>query len=275
MSIQTAMKKFGSTTILALLKMRVWLLMKWQHVQFPERAIGGDLWIYSWRLNFLSYKNESESLIWCKKLIKPGMVVLDIGAHLGYYTRLTSNLVKESGLVLAFEPCPENSPMLKYNVERLRFNNVRISNNAVSSKSGMAVLFISPGHSNHSLNNGYTEEQGRVEVETIAIDSFLPTLGIKKVDFVKIDVEGAEPLVLEGMRQTVKNSPELVMLVEYNPIALRAGGFTPSALLDTLRTMDMSPMQILPNGDLGEVNLSSDETVNLLCIPLKKMDQFQ
>lgn len=275
MSPQATNENFLSKIISVLLRLKVRFLMKWQHVRFPERAIGGDQWIYGWRLNFLLGRNESESLIWCKKLIHPGMVVLDIGAHIGYYTRLFSKLVKRDGLVLAFEPCPENWPVLKYNLQRLHHKNVRIADKAVSFENGKATLFISPGHSNHSLNAGYTAMQGKVEVETIALDSFLPASGVEKVDFVKIDVEGAELLVLEGMREIIKNSPNLTMLIEYNPTALQAGGYTPSTLLEMLYSMSFRVYQILPAGNLTEVNSSSDETINLLCIPKTKLGNFQ
>lgn len=274
MSFQSRTKKYCTQISLIFLKAKVHFLMKWQHVRFPQRAVGGDQWVYNWRLNFLTGRNEVESLSWCKKLIQPGMVVVDVGAHLGYYTRVTSNLVGQKGLILAFEPCPENWPVLKYNIQHLRYGNVRISEKAVSAKDGEAVLFISPGHSNHSLNDGYTEEQGKVEVGTVALDTFLPSQGITRVDFIKIDVEGAEPLVLEGMRNIVNASPNLFMLVEYNPIALRAGKFDPPGLLDILRSMGMTPRRILPNGDLGDVDLSSDETINLLCIPSSKLAQL-
>ncbi len=253
---------------LALLKLAVRGLATWKRVQFPARAIGGDEWVYRWRLDFLLDRYEADTRAWCRRLVRPGMIVLDIGAHIGYYTRLFSEWVKDEGSVLAFEPCPENYAVLQFNLRTHRFKNVRLFDKAVSSEDGRALLFISPGHSNHSLMAGYTESQGQVEVETVALDSFLPRYQIARVDFVKIDVEGGEVLVLEGMRQTVRRSlPSLHMIVEYNPVALRAGGYPPRALLRLLNEMGFQPYRIGPGGSLGEVNTDSDETVNLLCIP--------
>jgi FkbM family methyltransferase len=253
---------------LVLLKAAVGVLARWKRVRFPARTLGGDEWVYRWRLDFLLGRYESGTRIWCERLLRPGMIALDIGAHIGYYTRLLARRVQEKGRVLAFEPCYENYVVLQYNVPPVRFKNVWIFDKAVSSRNGQALLFISPGHSNHSLIAGYTEAQGQVEVETVALDSFLPRYGILQVDFVKIDVEGGEVQALEGMRQTVRRSlPGLHMIVELNPMALRAGGYSPGELLHFLEEMGFWPYRIGPDGSLGEVDVGSDEAVNLLCVP--------
>jgi FkbM family methyltransferase len=240
--------------------------MIWKRVKFPERTAGGDWWVCRWRLNFLLGWNESESIAWCRKYIRPGMVVLDIGAHLGYYTRIFSDLVAKSGVVLAFEPCPENIPVLTYNLSGARYRNVKIIEKAVSAGNGRDVLFVAAGHSMHSLNAGYTPEQGRVEVDTVALDEFIPVYQIDRVGFIKIDVEGAEPLVLDGMRRMAGNLPGLTMLVECNPVALRAGGSDPEKLLADLSDMGFVPRRIFPDGSLGALDPASDECVNLLCV---------
>lgn len=192
--------------------------------------------------------------------------MLDVGAHLGYYTRIFSKLVQRSGTVWAFEPCPENYPLLKHNLSAARFGNIKIVNKAVSAQNGAATLFISSGHSMHSLNASFTDGQGQVEVETISLDSFLAANGVSSVDFIKIDVEGAEPLVMEGMKQIASQSPRLKMLMEYNPPALRAGGHNPLELLTTLHEMGFIAKQVFSDGSLGEINPASDDFVNLLCV---------
>jgi FkbM family methyltransferase len=254
---------------LSMLKRADALLQKVYGIQFPLRATGGEWWIYRWRLNFLIGWYEAESIELCAKHIQPGAVVLDVGAHLGYYTRIFSKLAKKSGSVLAFEPCPENYPLLRHNLSATRFQNVKIIDKAVSAQNGTATLFISSGHSMHSLNAAFTDNQGRVEVETIALDTFLTANKIDKVDFIKIDVEGAEPLVLKGMQQIVSNSPNLKMLIEYNPIALQAGGHEPLELLSTLSEMGFVSKQIFPGGTLGEIHLSPGGYANLFCIRSK------
>jgi len=252
-----------------LLKVGVYGLARCKRVRFPARTAGGDAWVYRWRLDFLLGRYEASTRAWCQRLVRSGMVVVDVGAHnIGYYTRFFARRVGTEGVVLAFEPCPENYAVLRYNLRPSRFRNVRIFDKAVSSRDGTAPLFISPGHSNHSLIAGYAGAQGQVEVETVTLDSFLPRYQIHRVDFVKIDVEGGEIQVLEGMHQTVQRSlPDLHMVVEYNPAALRAGGYAPTALLCLLDEMGFRPYRIGPDGSLSDVNADSDEIVNLLCVP--------
>ena len=59
---------------------------------------------------------EWESLVWVRRLVRPGMTVLDLGAHIGYYTRIFSRWSVPSGTVLAFEPNPENLEVLRRNL---------------------------------------------------------------------------------------------------------------------------------------------------------------
>jgi hypothetical protein len=88
---------------------------------------------------------------------------------------------------------------------------------AVADRNGKLALHLSPGHTNHSIVEGFTDSNEACEVEAVSLDSFLAQRGIGSVDFIKIDVEGAEPLVLAGLRETIARSPRLNMLIEMNP----------------------------------------------------------
>ena len=238
----------------------------WHDMRFPERALGGWWWTWRWRFEILTRWNEYESVQWCRRLIRPGMTVVDIGAHIGYYTRLFSELVGPSGRVFAFEAHPENFAILKRNLCTGAYANVEALNLAVSDRSSKVQLHVSPGSSNHSLLKGYTEEVGVIEIDGIALDDFLSTRGIKSVDFIKSDVEGGEPLVLQGSKRVVVCSPQLAMLMEYNPMALRCGGAPPGEMIRLLKDGGFRVEAILPDASLVEdPTLVGDETVNLLC----------
>jgi len=261
-------RSWGCWLVERLMRLAVIVQSRRLAVRFPRRAVGSSWWIARWRFEFLMGWNERESVACCQKLIKPGMTVVDIGAHLGYYTRLFSQLVGSTGKVLAFEPCPENYPLLKHNLSARQYSNVQLFDCAISDQSGRVPLYLSPGHSNHSLLPGYTETQGILEVESISLDAFLSQQGIQRLDFIKVDVEGAEPLVLAGMRQTVAHSPQLAMLIECNPQALRCGGVAPEELILRLRQMGFAVQAIRPDGTLAQVSDRAghaDEVVNLLC----------
>lgn len=143
-----------------------------QNMSFPDRSISAWLWTWRWRFEILKRWNEYESVKLCRQLVKPGMTVIDIGAHIGYYTRLLSELVGKSGRVFAFEAHPDNYAVLKQNLSASRYSNVKIYNCAVSDRKGKMHLYVSPGSSNHSLLSGYTEASGIIERVSLWIHSF-------------------------------------------------------------------------------------------------------
>lgn len=233
---------------------------------FPETATGGWWWTWRWRFEVLAGWNEIESVVWCRRLIRPGMRVLDVGAHIGYYTSLFSRLVGEKGAVYAFEPHPENFAVLTRNARR---GNVRRFNLAVGDRSGHVTLHLSPGSSNHSLMPGYTESRGTLQVECAVLDDLFAAGELPPVDFVKIDVEGGELAALNGMERLLAASPRAALLVELNPRALECGGTSAEGLLERLRGLGFDPRIVLPDGGLapteGKDWSGFAEAVNLLC----------
>lgn len=249
-------------------KLLVKTLMTIKNIKFPLRRIGGDEWVYQWRLDFLTNNLETESLEVCKNILSPGMTVIDIGAHIGYYTRFFSNIVGTTGQVIAFEPCSENFPFLSYNLSPKKFQNVEIYNLAIGEKNSEGFLHISPGHSNHSLISGYTETMGEERVIVKTLDSIIIDLGIQKIDLVKIDVEGGELSVLRGMQNTIKRFPDIKILMEYNVIALQSGNITPQNLLSLISDLGLIPMRVGEGGELfQEFEIFDQNTFNILCLP--------
>jgi FkbM family methyltransferase len=244
-------------------------LARARRIRFPTRAVGGWWSIERYRFEFLMQWTEYSSVQACRSLIRPGMTVVDIGAHIGYYARIFSELVGPAGRVLAFEAEPENFELLRRHVSGAKYRNVEVFPYAVADRVGKLLLHLSPGHSNHSLVDGYAPSKGTSEVESISLDAFLDGRGIDDVDFVKIDVEGAEPLVLAGMRNTLARSPRMAMLVEHNPVALRAGGTEPDAFA---RSLESAGFRLLASlDDLRWEPMppqTDDQTVNLLCLRL-------
>lgn len=150
-------------------------------------------------------KPEPETTQYFKNNVKEGDVFVDVGAHIGYYTVLASQLVGEKGRVIAFEPDEENFKVLKKNTENL--GNVVLYNCAVSDFTGKASFFLADRSGNHSLiQNKDRIKQTRVKV--LKLDDY-----VKKADWVKIDVQGAELEVLKGMQRLLKNK-KMVLVVE-------------------------------------------------------------
>ncbi len=204
------------------------------------------------RIELLTERHEPETTTHLTRLIEPGMTVLDIGAHVGYYTRLASDRVGHRGRVIAFEPHPRNHAYLTRNVGKR--GNIDIFNLALAEQEGTAELYdylmMSASGSLHydeSLRDvqmaqvnehdiapriGARFQPQTFTVRTAPVDDLLAEYDIQQVDVIKMDIEGAELGALRGMTQTVARSPRLSLVMEYNPLGLRAFGNDP---LDALR----------------------------------------
>jgi len=151
---------------------------------------------------------EPRTTKFLKDNLKPGQVFYDIGASVGYYTIMASNLVGNSGMVYAFEPFEENLEMLNENIKNNKSDNVVVIPRAVSSKSGKLKLFSNGRPGQNSVNKVGNDYK---IAEAISLDEF----EIKdKPDFIKIDVEGHELEVLKGMTKILDTKKELVIIME-------------------------------------------------------------
>lgn len=260
-------------------RMPTWVLLEWpirliamilgrlRGFYFPRSAIGGWWWIWRYRFEMLVGWYEYPTTLWMRRLVRPGMVAVDIGAHIGYFSSLLSRLVGPTGKVLAFEPSPENFPLLLHNISQMGCLNVVPIQAAVSDRPGRPLLYVSPGHSNHSLVPGYTDSEGTVTVDAVSLDQYCASSAIHQVDLIKIDAEGAEPLILAGMKQLLSATPRLAMIVEVNPNALRSAGSSPQLLLALLAAHGYISRLILPDGRLLDPKGQSfDGAPNLLCL---------
>jgi len=212
-----------------------------------------------------------------EEILGPGMVVIDIGAHVGYYTLRAAKRVGMTGKVYAFEPDRENHGLLLKNIELNGYNNIVAAQMAVSDRIGNSTLYLTALDSGrHSMYHHGLPERGSAAVETTTVDSFLVSEGWPSVDLVKIDVEGAEVTVLDGMAQLLKRSPELKLIIEFNPVLLQNAGVVPIQFLEDLASPGWG-VQIIGEGNeplplakgdgpaLANRLLSADSSVNLLC----------
>jgi FkbM family methyltransferase len=155
--------------------------------------------------------------------IKPGHVVVDIGANIGYYTLLFARQVGPTGKVIAFEPDPGNFQLLKKNVRANGYHNVVLVQKAVANVTGTMRLFVcSHNQGDHRL---YDSHDGRraIDIETTTLDDALAK-ETRAVNFIKMDIQGSEPGALRGMQQTLEKTTELAMITEFWPFGLQHFG---------------------------------------------------
>jgi FkbM family methyltransferase len=147
-----------------------------------------------------------------QKLVKSGMNIIDIGAHIGYYTVLASRLVGENGKVWAFEPEPRNFSELRKNIILNQSNNVSYYRMAVGDKIKMSELYYSTKWSGEcSLVEIKQRPKDKVSVEVVTLDEALKD---HHVDIIKMDVDGGEMMVLDGARKLIEQNKNLIMFTE-------------------------------------------------------------
>jgi FkbM family methyltransferase len=206
----------------------------------PEDSLGLSL--------FGTFEPEETALV--QSVVKSGDVVIDLGAHIGYYTLLFSKLVGPSGRVIAFEPAPDSCAILRRNVSSNGLANVTIENAAVGATSHAGVLHLSA----NALDR-YTESQPggeTVPIEVVALDAYFAEG--TSVDLVKMDIQGAEAAALRGMERVLAQSPNVRILLEFWPRGIRRAGGDPEALLAHLRSLGFAFAKELPGTD-GSVYL--------------------
>jgi FkbM family methyltransferase len=156
---------------------------------------------------------------------KEGDTVVDVGAHMGRYTITSSKSVGQHGRVIAVEAHPYNFRILYNNLRLNKLQNVSALNCAVYSKKARLKLYLPDeelGYTmHHSLMTNYLVskyskeiERKSMEVEADTLDNLLKVRGINEVNWIKIDVEGAEYEVLKGAKEILSASKDISILVE-------------------------------------------------------------
>ena len=182
------------------------------------------------------YEYEKRRLF--EKTIRWGSIVFDVGAHVGFYTLLASELVGPNGKVFAFEPLPRNIFYLK---EHLRLNhvfNVEIIKAAVTDHQG-SVCFNEGPHS----TMGHIAAHGNHCVKAISIDGLVKEGKVPSPDYVKVDVEGAELSVLGGAKSTLSAATPTIFLATHGDVIQKK-------CRDFLQSLDYE-LEAINGGDIG------------------------
>ena len=213
-----------------------------------------------------------------KKEIKRNDIVLDIGANIGYFTLIFSKLVGDNGKVYAFEPEPNNFAILKKNIEINNIHNVILIQKAISDISKKISFYICDY--NHAQHRAYPSPRcdKEITVDSITIDEYFSESKFsRKINFVKIDVEGSEYDVINGLRKTLELNPHLKILCEFSPKQIIEHKLEPENVLQQLLDHNF---KIFPITSAGEKIIDIDYTrsiineimsighgLNLFCVP--------
>jgi FkbM family methyltransferase len=173
-----------------------------------------------------------------EQFLKPGMVVLDIGAHHGYYTLLASHKVGPPGRVIAFEPSPRERQRLLLHLKMNDSANVRVEELALSETEGRAELYVVRGKETgcNSLRPPNVQQAtDATEVSVARLDDYVKQKDLARVDFIKMDVEGAELPVLKGAAEFLTRRPRPVIFCEVQDMRTRAWGYPAKEIVGFLR----------------------------------------
>jgi FkbM family methyltransferase len=203
-----------------------------------------------YRVLYDRYKRLTEQgeIALIDRLVRPGNCVADVGANVGFYTEIFAERVGPTGSVYAFEPNPVN--FQKLSIRSRRYKQIRPVRAAVTDRSEPVNLYLSQ-YLNVDHHTYATDEPRRcVLVEAVSLDDFFRTRE-EQVDFVKMDIQGAEYAALRGMSELISRSKDVRILMELWPFALNRFGVGTAALLRLLDSWGLGVVMIDPDGSLA------------------------
>jgi FkbM family methyltransferase len=188
----------------------------------------------SMKNNFTSFavavlgERDPDVMRFLRRWVRPGFVACDIGANIGTYTVPLSRLVGPAGRVISFEPNRPTCACLRQNIRQNRLGNVTILRAAAGPEAGVADLVVTANNFGEvhlapaapaavGGTRGRASASGTARVAVTTVDAEVARLGLKRVDFIKIDVEGFELAALRGAARTLATNADLVVQTEIVP----------------------------------------------------------
>lgn len=160
-------------------------------------------------------EREIDHKLMLEKILKPGMVVFDIGANIGYYPLMELGLIGKTGKLLAIEPSPSNVELLKKNLALNGYHDTEVISGAVSDDNGTNTFYLSEFSNLNTFHPTGTGEKF-VSGETISVKTYtVPTLAENygKPDLIRMDVEGHEVEVINGMIEEIVSGTIRPMII--------------------------------------------------------------
>jgi len=221
---------------------------------------------------------EETEMRFVGRLLRPGMTVLDIGAHHGLYTLLTAKRVGRDGRVIAFEPSPRECRRLAKHVRVNHYKNVKVEECAVGDASGEAELFMVDGYRDwgNSLRPPAVPEPTRkVRVTVRSVDEVLAERGIEHVDFIKLDAEGGELAVLRGAKRLLQTQGRPAILAEVEDIRTRPWGYAAREIMQLLVSWGYRWFALSEVGTLYPASPAAETyDANYVALPGEREEEF-
>ena len=221
---------------------------------------------------------ERMEMEFVKRLLRRNMTVVDAGAHHGLYTLLASKKVGWDGRVIAIEPSPRECERLEKHLRLNRCSNTKLVSCALGEDSGETDLYLVDGAQDwcNSLRPPVVGEPVQtVRVSVRRLDDALAERGVKKVDFIKLDVEGAELSVLYGAMKLLHGESRPAILAEVQDARTQPWGYAAREILHFLIRMDYRWFAIAAKGALLPISCDQETyNANLVALPVERAAEF-
>lgn len=236
-----------------------WLTNRALRMVLPETTRVGDVVlslnredpVVSGSIALGSFEPGETAFVWQR--CPPGAVFVDVGANIGYYTAIAAQAVGADGRVFAIEPEERNFTYLARTVRENSLVQVELVRAAAAEATDRRSLFLSRDNAGDHRLIG---EEGReiVRVDTVRIDDLLDDEHLRATVIIKIDVQGAEGLVLEGASRTLREASNLTVITEFWPYGLRRADIDPVDFLERLQRYGGSIFRLAePTGELETI----------------------
>jgi FkbM family methyltransferase len=252
-------------------------------IPFPIRLSFGAWWLV--RRSQMSesvfwdrrYAAEEAGLRFLERFLQPGETVVDAGAHEGYYTLFASRRVGPGGRVIAFEPSPRERKALRWHVLINRCWNVRIVRLALGSELAEAEFHVVDG-AQTGLNSlkppAILDQTSTLKVQITSLDDWARGQNLGRVDFIKLDVEGAELSVLRGARELLCRRPRPVIYAEVEDRRTQPWGYRAKEIVATLDALEYEWFQPGLDGKLVALGPGREEfEANLVAVPNERREE--
>lgn len=199
---------------------------------------------------------ERHERAFVSRFIRPGMVVVDVGANAGLYTVIAAKRAAASGRVVAFEPSPRELEQLRTHLRLNRCANVTIEEVALGEAAGQGELLVIEGHetgcNSFHLADGDAVHARPVAVPIRTLDSYYERGDLPQVDFIKMDIEGAELSALRGAAAVFRDLRP-VLLCEIVEERTAPWGYRGQAIVDLVAGWDYTWFGVGRGGSLEPV----------------------
>ena len=243
------------------------------------------------------YKTREDDMVQIiKEVLKPGMTVIDCGSNIGFYPLLESRILNGKGVIYAVEPDIRNYRILEKNAcIQPSYTEIKTFNIALSNNSGSHKMFVAERSNLNKListSNDYFPDRHNVneivDVKTMSIDDFCSEQKIS-ADFIRMDIEGFEVEVFQGMKETFRNAKSgFMVFLELHPVAYTSDrsfshelellidqGFFAKVLIsagesvpEKMKKLGYTPKKIIPSDGVMRGyydNISNNDLVSLTC----------